>query len=41
MNPWTKFWNWYENKILGSININCNNTIYSNSTYGMECRYYA
>ena len=19
MNPWTKFWNWYENKILGSI----------------------
>ena len=19
MNPWTRFWNWYENKILGSI----------------------
>ena len=19
MNPWAKFWNWYENKILGSI----------------------
>jgi hypothetical protein len=19
MNPWTKFWYWYENKILGSI----------------------
>ena len=19
MNPWNKFWNWYENKILGSI----------------------
>ena len=19
MNAWTKFWNWYENKILGSI----------------------
>jgi hypothetical protein len=19
MNPWSKFWNWYENKILGSI----------------------
>ena len=19
MNPWGKFWNWYENKILGSI----------------------
>ena len=19
MNPWTKFWNWYANKILGSI----------------------
>ena len=18
-NPWTKFWNWYENKILGSV----------------------
>ena len=21
MNPWNKFWNWYENKILGSIAI--------------------
>lgn len=19
MNPWTVFWNWYENKILGSV----------------------
>ena len=19
MNPWARFWNWYENKILGSI----------------------
>ena len=19
MNPWTRFWNWYENKILGSV----------------------
>ena len=40
MNPWTKFWNWYENKILGSIVIIAV-IQFIQIPHGMECRYYA